>query len=64
MNELQYFVWRKLKGDKMDAAQIQQLKKCNYTVATTYAHAIDEELTALARVYAKYPEITSKLKQM
>lgn len=62
MNELQYFVWLKLKGEKMDAAQIQQIKKCNYTVATTYAHAIDEELAALARVYAQYPDITHKLK--
>lgn len=62
MNELQYFVWRKLKGDKMDAAQIQQIKKCNYTVATTYAHAITAEIEALAKVYAQYPDITHKIK--
>lgn len=63
MTELQYFVWRKLCGDKIDAAEIQKIKKCNYTVATVYAHAIDEELTALARVYAKYPDIAHKLQK-
>lgn len=61
MNELQYLVWRKLRGDKIDVAEIQKIKKCNYTVASAYISTINAEIAALARVYAQYPDIAHKL---